>query len=270
MVDGNGYEQRAFLPPPPPTPSPPKNYSTITNPFSPNIVNYDDHVEASPASRRPKRSVRIEEPLSSPGGDGEQPVRMFSSTRGDASLRPNIGASNARIGEESLAESLWKGRVVNIVACAVALLLELPNLLGHVFRLHPARAVLGMYLSFFALLLGGYEVDIMGRDAIKHYFGMVHHPVGRSFLLFLMGGLAIGQGGILDLLLGVVFCWSSFYTMLTYCWYPQYRQQTSLEDGEGARQSLYQQAMGHNSWANPEQHVGEALSLLHKATSAPL
>mmetsp|Transcript_14427 Transcript_14427/g.23856 ORF Transcript_14427/g.23856 Transcript_14427/m.23856 type:complete len:304 (-) Transcript_14427:46-957(-) len=267
----------AAAPPPPPTPPPQKNYDSFSTPFSPpNVVNYDDHVEASPASRRPKRTVRItedneqqgrrRESVQDPNGGNNNSNRSAASSVGDASLRPNIGESNAAIGEESLRESLWKGRVVNLVACTVALLLELPNLLGHVFSLHPARAVLGLYLSFFSLLLCGYEVDLYGRTFIRQNFGMLHHPIGRSFVLFLMGGLAIGQGGVLDYLVGAVFAWSSLYTAITFCWYPQYRQRTSLEDGTiEDRQSLYHQALQNNSWADPEQHLGEAASLLHKA-----
>lgn len=254
--------------PPPPPPEPPttttrNDYSAIKNPLSPNVINYDDYVEPSPASRRAKRIPT--QAIGSATLPQEDPsIRLFASTLGDTNIRPNTGESNAAVGEESLQESLWKGRVVNIAACTVALLLEIPNLLGHVFRIHPARAVLGLYLSFFSLLLLGYEIDMFGRNQIRQYFGLLHHPVGRSFVVFLMGGLAIGQGGIFDLLVGIVFVWSALYNLVTYIWYPQYRQRTSLEE---ERQSLFEQAKQNHAWADPEQHVGEAVSLLQKAAA---
>jgi hypothetical protein len=169
------------------------------------------------------------------------------SYRGDAKSRPNIGESNADIGEASLRESLCRGRFVNMVAAAVAILFEIPNLFAHTFLLHPARAVLGMYLTMFALLLLCFEAGL-GRDFIRQQFGLLYHPIGRSFILLQMGGLAIGQGGILDGLLGCAFLASSLYTIVTFCWYPEYRRRAAQESEE--TEPLLGQARSHK-WINP-------------------
>jgi hypothetical protein len=238
-------------PPPAVPPPPPPAYGTV-----PTIHHYEDYVEPSPATRQGKRGITIST------GSLQDPITPLHSGRGDASLRPNIGETNAALGEESLRESLHKLRLLNIIACSLALLLEIPNLLGNVFTLQPARAVLGIYLSFFALLLCGYELDMVLTEKIELYFGLLYHPVGRSFVLMLMGGLAIGQNGILDLLLGLVFIWSSLYTLTTFCWYPEYRRRTEQ------RRDLYEEAneaVAVQTWAHPDK-VGEAVSLLQKAT----
>ena len=263
-IDQNGNDDKRFLPQAPPPAAPPPSLpascesSRASSPQanadgyhtfgSPTIVNY---YETSPASRQGKRVLPVNN-LS----ETTPTIQLFS-TRGDANIRPNIGESNAAIGQDSLRESLWKGRIVNLVAAVLALLFEIPNFLGHVFLLHPARAVLGIYLTMFALLLLCFEAGL-GRDFIRQQFGLLHHPIGRAFILLQMGGLAMGQGGILDVLLGSVFLMSSIYTMVTYCWYPEYRRRTA-EEGE-ERDSLLGQARSH-IWANP----AEAASLLQKA-----
>lgn len=182
--------------------------------------------------------------------------------RGDATLRPNIGESNAAIGEASLRESLWKGQVINVVACTFAILLQFLDFIGNVLFLHPAKTVLGLYLALFSILLLCFETGL-GRDFVRRQLGLVHHPIGRSFLLLLMGGLAIGQGGILDILLGVVFLGSSIYTIVTFCWYPAYRRRIAQDGGEEERRSILATARDH-FWANPV----EATSLLQKAIVA--
>ena len=126
----------------------------------------------------------------------------------------------------------------------------------------PARTVLGVYLSIFSIVLLTYESGFeQGRDFLRHQFGFIHHPLGRSFLLLQMSGLAIGQGGILEILLGLVFLGSSIHTSVTFCWYPEYRRRIGQEGGDEERNSILVVARDH-FWANP---IDEASSLLHKA-----
>mmetsp|Transcript_22283 Transcript_22283/g.33693 ORF Transcript_22283/g.33693 Transcript_22283/m.33693 type:complete len:240 (+) Transcript_22283:104-823(+) len=176
-------------------------------------------------------------------------------------ILPNIGELNAAVGEDSLRETLQKMRLLNLVACTMALLLEIPDFLGHVFRLHPARAILGLYLSFFAIILFGYELNMFLAEQIERYFGILYHPIGRSFLLLMMGGLSVGQGGILNYLLGAIFVFSAVYTTLTFIWYPEYRRRTA------ERPDLYEEVHGSvgldRSWAKP---AGETIALLKSAT----
>lgn len=253
---------RPMAPPPaaPPPPPPPSYGSTPTTPFSPNANVYDSHIEESPATRQAKRGL--------PPDEG--PISSF---RGDTSLRPNIGSSNAAIGEESLRESMWKMRLVNLTACVLALLSEIPNFMGKVFTINLPGAVLGGYLTFFALLLLGYELDMWGADRIKEYFGLLHHPIGRAFVLLLMGGLSVGQGGIINFVLGAVFLWSSGYTFTTFVWFPEYRRKFYNSE---ERESLVNEALKNNTWATPENITqgvaqaalaapGEAASLIQKA-----
>mmetsp|Transcript_23055 Transcript_23055/g.34039 ORF Transcript_23055/g.34039 Transcript_23055/m.34039 type:complete len:240 (+) Transcript_23055:78-797(+) len=175
-------------------------------------------------------------------------------------IQPNIGESNAAVGEDSLRETLQKIRLLNILACVMAFLLEIPDFLGHMFRLHPARAVLGIYLSFFSVLLFGYELDMVLAEEIERYFGILYHPIGRSVIILMMGGLSIGQEGILDYLLGAIFIFSAIYTILTYIWYAEYRRRTA------ERPDLYEKVQGSvnvdRNWAKP---AGETMSLLKSA-----
>lgn len=230
------------------------------------IVNYN--YESSPASKQGKRTVSFPPDANGLGPQLEHPSNTTVSNnnnnslswfRGDATLRPNIGESNAAVGEASLRESLWKGQVVNVVACTFAILLQFLDFIRNVLFLHPARTVLGMYLALFSMLVLCFETGL-GRDIVRRQLGLLHHPIGRSFILLLMSGLAIGQAGILDILLGIVFFWSSVYTIVTFCWYPAYRRRISQDGGEEERRSILVTARDH-FWANP----AEATSLLQKA-----
>jgi hypothetical protein len=255
--------------------------TTTTQPPAVTIIHY---YETSPASIQAKRTVPFVPPSDTRGTGGlplpfsqqqqnqQQQSTLssyyskipttFSSFRGDATVRPNIGESNAAIGEASLKESLWKGRLLNIVACSVAIVWQvLHSIIGNVLFLHPARTVLGMYLTLFSILILSFETGlvVVGQDLVRQQFGLLYHPLGRSFLLLQMSGLAIGQGGIVDILLGIVFLGSSVYTMITFCWYPAYRRRIAAGEEE-ERQSILVTARDR-FWANP----AEATSLLQKA-----
>jgi COPI associated protein len=178
-----------------------------------------------------------------------EPKRSFLGFRGDSLIQPNTGQTNSADGD-SFIESVWKMRVANLIACTLAIIFEIPNFLGHVFSLQPARAVLGIYLSFFAGLLCCFEFHNPRIDKIiQDQCGILNHPVGRSCLLLLMGGLAIGQTTILDILLGLVFVANAIVTIIAFIRYPEYRRQT--EEQTDIFQVASSRARQY-AWANPE------------------
>lgn len=215
--------------PPPPPPSPPprdpyESYQFTTRSGSgPTIINY--------------QTTNVYEPK-----------RSFLGFRGDSLIQPNTGQTNSADGD-SFIESVWKMRVANLIACTLALLFEIPNFLGHVFSLQPARAVLGIYLSFFAGLLCCFEFHNPRIDKIiQDQCGILNHPVGRSCLLLLMGGLAIGQTTILDILLGIVFVANAIVTVVAFIRYPEYRRKT---EGQADIFQVASSQARQYAWANP-------------------
>jgi hypothetical protein len=212
--------------PPPPPPSSGMQFESYqsTTRIGPTIINYE--------------TTNVYEP--------KRP--SSSSLRGDVLIRPNTGQTNSADGD-SFAESVWKMRVANLAACFLAILLEIPNFLGHVFSLQPARAILGIYLSFFAGLLCCFEFHNPWTDKIiQDQFGVLNHPIGRSFILLLMGGLAIGQATLFDFLLGLVFGVNAILTTYAFIRYPEYRRQTEEQS------DIFQVAKSRAAqyaWANP-------------------
>jgi len=205
-----------------------------------------------------------------PSGDSSVfSSRVINQSDSNVLLQPNIDESNAAIGEDSLKESLRKIRLINLLACAMVILLEIPNFFGEVFSLKPARVILGIYLTLFALLLCGYELDMFLSEQIERYFGILYHPIGRSVITLMMGGLAIGQGEILDFLLGFVFIGSAVYTTITYIWYPEYRQLT--EERPDLYEEVQEAGTLAHAWTKPAAEnlsllkAGESLSFIQKA-----
>mmetsp|Transcript_13170 Transcript_13170/g.15076 ORF Transcript_13170/g.15076 Transcript_13170/m.15076 type:complete len:251 (+) Transcript_13170:63-815(+) len=228
--------------------------------MTPGIVNYRDETPSNTPARGESTENYGLPPRDSSLYSGEG-KNQFSGTM---LLQPNIGESNAAIGEDSLRESLRKIRLINLSACALVIILEIPNFLGNVFFLKPARAILGIYLTLFAILLCGYELDMLFSEQIELYFGILYHPIGRSAIIFLMGGLAIGQGGILDFLLGFVFIGSAVYTVVTYIWYPEYRRRTE------ERPELFDEIKGAEVLTRVgAKPAGENLSLLKAGENLP-
>lgn len=173
-----------------------------------------------------------------------------SSYRGDASLRPNTGEVNSADGE-ALTEKLYKLQIINIVACIAAVLLEIPAFLAHVFTLHPARAVLGVYLIIFSLLLGLYELHTPSISSmLRDNFGILYHPLGRSLFLVIMGGLCMGQSWILFYILGAVFVLSAMDTLYCYLKFPQYRRM--MQDHDSDLWMAAKNRASRYSWARPE------------------
>jgi hypothetical protein len=252
---------------PPPPPSPQRSYYDTSTPV---IIHYSD-ICPSPATRQGKRTVDLGVMLT--GGNSsltpESNVPTTSSYtwfRGDASIRPNVGESNAAIGEASLREALWRGRILNIITCSLALILQIPQFLGNLLWVRPARTILGLYLAVFCSILLVFETGCYGKIWIKTYLGVFHHPLGRSWILFLMGGLAIGQGGFLDptVWLGIIFVISSIYTLVTYIWYPEYRRRIAEQEGQENRDPIVETNVHDRFWAQPR----EATALLSAVLDA--
>eukprot|EP00978_Attheya_sp_CCMP212_P035372 scaffold153640_cov52-Attheya_sp.AAC.2 len=190
-------------------------------------------------------------------------------TNGDASLSPNRGISNSSLGAgTALPELIWRIRVLNLASCTLALLLEIPSfILGNL--LNPAKMVLGGYLIFFSGLLCCFELHTpVLSQMIKDNFGVLYNPIGRAIFLFLMGGLSIGQGGLLHWLVGLLLLGNGGYTGYVTMRYPEYRklheQDESSSSQPPARASsvIPTQLAGslrNISWATPSSLVTEEI-----------
>jgi hypothetical protein len=167
---------------------------------------------------------------------------------GDATIRPNVGEANSADGD-ALPELLWKLRVVNLAACSLSILLEIPAFLGHFLLFKWDRAVLGFYLMAFCLVLILYEIHTPAiASPLQDCFGLIYHPLGRAFYLLLMGGLCFGQSWIFLMVVGVVFWISAGGTLFAYIKFPQYRRQFQDEHPR----DLWMVARSRYSWAQPE------------------
>ena len=185
--------------------------------------------------------------------------------RGDASVRPNTGQVNSPDGGDALNERVWKLQIVNLTTCVVAILLEIPAVLGHFLTLHPARAVLGAYLVIFSALLALYELHTPRISRTLHdNLGILVHPLGRSLYLLLLGGLCLGQGWLPLDVVGIVFWTTALQTLYCYVKFPQYRRvhdSDAADEHYGDEQDLWLAARTRATryaWARPEQ-----LGLLH-------
>ena len=150
---------------------------------------------------------------------------------GDATIRPNIGQTNAEYGGiGSLTEVASRLRWMTVVTCTMTVLWEgfaLPTrILIHAW-VYPARVVLGGYLAVFSLLLLGVELNAPLQDN----FGILYHPLGRGALLFLMSGMCFG---ILvtwwEVLFGLAFVVCGGGYIYTYIKYPEYRRWQTYSD----------------------------------------
>lgn len=168
---------------------------------------------------------------------------------GDASLRPNVGAANSADGD-ALPELLWKIRVLNLAACSLSVLLEIPAFLGQFLFFQWDRAILGGYLMVFCLILILYEVHTPAiATPLQDHLGLIYHPLGRAFYLVLVGGLCVGQSWIFFVVVGAVFWSSAAGTLYAYMKFPQYRRQFNDEHPR----DLWMAARSRYSWAQPEQ-----------------
>jgi hypothetical protein len=226
------YTPARFQPraPPPAAPPPSPPVSTKKKKSSSNNMPSSYQKEQIPNYSRKGNRSEVPAVTNYSLTDGDEASNLLRpqqrSSRGDASLRPNTGFSNASEGEgEALLEVLWKMRILNIVGCIAALLLSLPDFFTHVFGLDPARVILGCYRSFFSIVLLCYESHTpYVRTMIIDQFGLIHHPVGRTFFLLLLSGLSIGQGPILDIFVGGLFILTAIMTFYAFIKYPEYRR----------------------------------------------
>lgn len=157
---------------------------------------------------------------------------------------------------ESLAEILWKMRLCNLTCSGLSLLLEIPDFFTNVFALNPARAVLGLYLTFFCIVLIFYELHTPYiSDILNDQFGLLQHPYGRTLYLLLLGGLSLGQTQILQGVVGVGFLVTAVLTSYAYFKYPEYRRLVDEQPDLAALARLRWQrrtALRTASWARPD------------------
>eukprot|EP00549_Striatella_unipunctata_P026151 CAMPEP_0118691276 /NCGR_PEP_ID=MMETSP0800-20121206/10586_1 /TAXON_ID=210618 ORGANISM="Striatella unipunctata, Strain CCMP2910" /NCGR_SAMPLE_ID=MMETSP0800 /ASSEMBLY_ACC=CAM_ASM_000638 /LENGTH=191 /DNA_ID=CAMNT_0006589029 /DNA_START=138 /DNA_END=713 /DNA_ORIENTATION=- len=179
----------------------------------------------------------------------------------------NVGQSNSLEGRgHVLSEIIFRMRIINITCSVLALLLELPSLIGDLF-VNPGRMVLGGYLSFFALILCCFELNTPTiQKPLEDKFGLIMHPLGRSFFLFLMGGLCLGQGG-LQAILGFVLMGNAIYTTYVFLRYPDYRK---MHEEQPDLVSNAADKVARFAWANPQKsfrylmNSGEQQGLISK------
>lgn len=189
-------------------------------------------------------------------------AKINSSTyRGDTNVRPNTGQTNDEYGGiGSLREITSRLRWLTIACTLTALIWEgfaFPaRLLVHTWD-HAAKVVLGGYLAFFSLLLLGVELNAPLRDS----FGVLYHPLGRSFLLILMSSMCYGiHIDWWELLLCIAFFGCSCGYIYAYIKYPEYRRWQDYHDNHvwaDMRTAVRQQAFGENAvqWADPAQRT---------------
>jgi len=124
----------------------------------------------------------------------------------------------------------FKLRVTSLLTCTAGLVLIVPTILSQATSLRPARFILCIYLTFFSGLVCCFEIHNSYIDhLIEDSFGLLYNPVGRVCLLFMMGGMAVGQGG-LTTILGGFFYFLSLWTLVMYAIFPDYRQWTRPGD----------------------------------------
>mmetsp|Transcript_21914 Transcript_21914/g.50568 ORF Transcript_21914/g.50568 Transcript_21914/m.50568 type:complete len:204 (-) Transcript_21914:243-854(-) len=175
---------------------------------------------------------------------------------GDINVNPNVGQPNKEVDSSLALDDLkFKLRVVNMVTCTVALVLLIPSFLTQLTSLRPARGILSLYLGLFSCLICCFELRSARFDTwIADSFGVVYNPIGRISLLSMMGGMAVGQGG-LHIILGVVFFINALWTLFLYVKYPEYRNWTRPGEEEDILAKAQNTAKSY-AWANPDHLVG--------------
>mmetsp|Transcript_1233 Transcript_1233/g.1750 ORF Transcript_1233/g.1750 Transcript_1233/m.1750 type:complete len:550 (-) Transcript_1233:96-1745(-) len=154
---------------------------------------------------------------------------------------PNTGIANSAYGSgTTVPELILQTRVVNLAFATVSLFFEGFTILGNALTLHPARMILGAYLSFFSLILILYEIHYAPISKfIRLYIGLIYSAYGRAFVLFIMGGMAIGQKSIFMDLIGFGYVCTSFYTVYLGWRYPMidyFYQNEELDNFDNAGQ----------------------------------
>ena len=226
---------------------------------------------------------------SSNGGVDYSNYSMSSILRGDTTIRPNNGNTNADIDiiPGSLREKATALRTMTVVVTISAVIWEGFAFLYRILSLHavinPSEMVLGLYLGLFCLLLLGVELNLPLRDK----FGFLYNPLWRGLSLILMSTMALGVlNSWWESLLGVAFIITGIGYVYTYIRHPEYRRwqdynqsnqrplsaswqeeirmywdrssTTSSKGGNGgARNSS---GYGSAIWANPDNEISTRIS----------
>lgn len=145
--------------------------------------------------------------------------------RGDASLRPNTGNSNA--GEEtvSLQEITTFLRWTTIASTCAAVVWEgfaFPMRLIATIVTDPAEVVLGGYLAILCFLVLSAELN---NATLRDNFGFLYYPFSRGLILLMMSGMCLGiLSQWWESLLGLAFGGSGIGYIYAYIKYPEYRR----------------------------------------------
>uniref|UniRef100_A0A7S2MBL5 Uncharacterized protein n=1 Tax=Helicotheca tamesis TaxID=374047 RepID=A0A7S2MBL5_9STRA len=203
-----------------------------------------------------RTEVYGEEIENSAGGVHERTMLIPT---GDPNINPNTGVANksrdynmcnppppSRV---DLPVVVFRMRVLNMICCTAAISMETTSLILKIFR--PAELVLGSYLGVFACILCCYELHTPKiSDIIADNFGFLSQPLGRAFFLLLMSSLAIGQGGLLMLILGIILFANALFSIYLPCKYPQFKDVYEHYAMEDAVAAASQKATTY-AWANP-------------------
>mmetsp|Transcript_1322 Transcript_1322/g.3610 ORF Transcript_1322/g.3610 Transcript_1322/m.3610 type:complete len:302 (-) Transcript_1322:255-1160(-) len=164
----------------------------------------------------------------------------------------NRGVANSAMGSgTTLPELVVRMRIINMTLCTFAILFEIPSFLSKAL-FNPPRAVLAGYLAFLAGLLCCFELHVPAiARFVRSNFGLLYSPMGRACFLFLMGGLCVGQGGILEIMLGGIMVANGFYTLYIPCKYPGFEKAHEELGRENIVSIAAKRAVGY-AWADPE------------------
>ena len=189
---------------------------------------------------------------------------------GDANVRPNTGVSNQTAFGGDLKDLKWKLRMTNVITCGVSLFLAFGTITGQLSTLHPARGVLALYLTFFCGLLCSYEIRNKRLDlTISDSFGFLYNPLTRACLLFMMGLLAVGMAGSIEVIAGFVFIFNAGWTLFLYARFKEYRKWSSPGEEEDLFAISREQAKQY-AWANPNAVGAAAGAIAGTNESRPL
>ncbi|CAJ1966563.1 unnamed protein product [Cylindrotheca closterium] len=114
--------------------------------------------------------------------------------------------------------------------------------------MNSARVILAAYLGVFALMILGVELNAPMKDS----FGILYHPIGRSFLLFLMSSMCLGLlEAWWEAALGMCYliCGSGY--VYAYFRYPEYQRWDDCNESQvwaNMRTAIRRRT---NPWANP-------------------
>lgn len=166
--------------------------------------------------------------------------RRFFGRSGDASLRPNTGETNSydtALFGLALHELLENLRLANIIAAVASMGSLLASWFLRLVTAQLGKLVLAGYLAFLSFVLLMVEMlsifHVASIDArLKENFGLLRHPMGKTMFIYLLATLCWGIGGLMEMIIGVVYFLSATVLFTAWVTYPEFRRPFEDEDKE--------------------------------------